>query len=509
MIFLPEAVLEAKNKLFKEATTNAVDRERILNQILELDPDDHVALCMLAQLRWDAGDPSVALELAWRAAQAQPCSSAPYLQLSMFLSDQESLSKGLTELAARKLVRDEDKLEDMEGNLPSYDWKNVPEMEALSSAEKLELLATWLKQQRDLEPLEVTARLRPYRLVHQLQETESLDRHQVNALVREGSAIVPLLIAVLRAWIHYVIPEDDEFVVENTLAILGEIGEISALRNLLTMTGLEQAAVTGAAQWAVDRIFERHPEDAARVAREIAPKLDGSERMGVIRSLLRFPKVDPNGSILERLFEKLDQLDKDDREYCFRNMLPVVVIMRGRAGAEAARSLLRRHGSLLSRETRRDCDEMIEEFSALPSKAPEATPSEWSVYDICQGEVDWEAELVSEEDEDFDDEEEYIPEPVRKKAVPGRNDPCWCGSGKKYKKCHLEADEKAEREPVKRPAGASPKPEGEFDALRREIGQLMVEFSPEEPHLRTNRFLRWRKTCRRPPRTFSVRVDDS
>jgi hypothetical protein len=20
----------------------------------------------------------------------------------------------------------------------------------------------------------------------------------------------------------------------------------------------------------------------------------------------------------------------------------------------------------------------------------------------------------------------------------GRNDPCWCGSGKKYKKCHLE-----------------------------------------------------------------------
>ena len=22
----------------------------------------------------------------------------------------------------------------------------------------------------------------------------------------------------------------------------------------------------------------------------------------------------------------------------------------------------------------------------------------------------------------------------------GRNDPCWCGSGKKYKKCHMESD---------------------------------------------------------------------
>ena len=26
----------------------------------------------------------------------------------------------------------------------------------------------------------------------------------------------------------------------------------------------------------------------------------------------------------------------------------------------------------------------------------------------------------------------------------GRNDPCWCGSGKKYKKCHEAFDEKME-----------------------------------------------------------------
>jgi hypothetical protein len=25
-------------------------------------------------------------------------------------------------------------------------------------------------------------------------------------------------------------------------------------------------------------------------------------------------------------------------------------------------------------------------------------------------------------------------------AKPGRNAQCWCGSGKKYKQCHLEAD---------------------------------------------------------------------
>ena len=38
----------------------------------------------------------------------------------------------------------------------------------------------------------------------------------------------------------------------------------------------------------------------------------------------------------------------------------------------------------------------------------------------------------------------------------GRNDRCWCGSGKKYKTCHLSADERkraANRSPIGRPAG--------------------------------------------------------
>jgi uncharacterized protein YecA (UPF0149 family) len=32
-----------------------------------------------------------------------------------------------------------------------------------------------------------------------------------------------------------------------------------------------------------------------------------------------------------------------------------------------------------------------------------------------------------------------------KKAEPGRNEVCWCGSGKKYKRCHLGKDEEKKR----------------------------------------------------------------
>ncbi len=31
-------------------------------------------------------------------------------------------------------------------------------------------------------------------------------------------------------------------------------------------------------------------------------------------------------------------------------------------------------------------------------------------------------------------------EPIRVRKTPGRNEPCWCGSGKKYKQCHMKQD---------------------------------------------------------------------
>jgi len=36
--------------------------------------------------------------------------------------------------------------------------------------------------------------------------------------------------------------------------------------------------------------------------------------------------------------------------------------------------------------------------------------------------------------------------PTQPKKALGRNDPCHCGSGKKYKQCHLDKDEAAARE---------------------------------------------------------------
>ena len=53
-------------------------------------------------------------------------------------------------------------------------------------------------------------------------------------------------------------------------------------------------------------------------------------------------------------------------------------------------------------------------------------------------------------------------EPTRKDL--GRNDPCHCGSGKKYKQCHLAKDEEAERKA--RAKAVVPAPEAAAEAQK-------------------------------------------
>ena len=58
--------------------------------------------------------------------------------------------------------------------------------------------------------------------------------------------------------------------------------------------------------------------------------------------------------------------------------------------------------------------------------------------DNTTGEKDFDMKLL-ERFFNFNDKAE------KDKKEPGRNELCWCGSGKKYKRCHLEKDEKKAR----------------------------------------------------------------
>lgn len=69
----------------------------------------------------------------------------------------------------------------------------------------------------------------------------------------------------------------------------------------------------------------------------------------------------------------------------------------------------------------------------LPSEIA-ARQQRWAEEDAKRDAVEW--------DDDYNYNEPFLPETyVRAEPKIGRNDPCPCGSGKKYKKCCLDADE--------------------------------------------------------------------
>jgi hypothetical protein len=385
--------------------------------------------------------------------------------LSELLSGQEALSQGLAELALTKLLLDEEALKALPGPIP-FGLDDNEGYKDLSKEEQIELVIEALRRRRDLEPVPVTARLRPYRLIHQLQEAEDLDAQLVDALVQAGESIVPLLVGVLRGWAQNFLPEDEEGVVENTLALLGEIGGAGAIPHLLEFTVLDHVDLAGAAGWAFDRIIEMDRERAARAIGEIASRLGANERMMVQERLLRHTVPDASGELLARLSENLDRVRAPELGAYLPTLLGTMIATRGRDGVELARAVLRRHSARLPRKSRRECEDMIEALGDAGTPPPlPAKPSPWTVYDICAGKAVW-------ADEDEEDQEDFAPpEPVQRRPTPGRNDPCWCGSGKKYKKCHLDADE--------RPQPAAPAIPDEHQTLRNRLGEFLMETASE------------------------------
>jgi preprotein translocase subunit SecA len=68
--------------------------------------------------------------------------------------------------------------------------------------------------------------------------------------------------------------------------------------------------------------------------------------------------------------------------------------------------------------------------------------STWKETAAVHAEAESTSEIARQQQQAIDASQgETKLEPIRNRdKKPGRNDPCWCGSGKKYKNCHLRQD---------------------------------------------------------------------
>jgi hypothetical protein len=446
MLFVSDAIYEKRQKLMGHLGAKAPIDPYIAAELLKLDPWDYIALNEIGQARERAGDLSAAEQYFWRAAEAHPTVAMPYLHLARVHKTlaKDAFAEAFSRLAIRKgiLEHQDVKPQTVEKLIADRLGPDNPALEAisqLSPEQKSALVVIGLEAPPANEPADVTERMKPWRILDRLQSDSVFERDEVDEMIAVGPALAPLLVGLLRDWAQGLLNEDDAAPVENALALLGEIGTAAELEPALELLDVDDTEVGNCAQWAIERIMQRFPRESIQALISTPELIAGPHyRLAIALILSRNRAIDPEGELFDLLTGGISKWEKDERNTIFPMLLSMLAIAGGASGFERARAALKREGRALSADARSLCEAVLDQIGDAP---PMPGAGAVTVYDICAGEAEW----PEVEDDEFDDDEDFdLPlEPVRKADLPGRNDPCWCNSGKKYKKCHLEADERA------------------------------------------------------------------
>jgi hypothetical protein len=397
MIFPPESICELREELAAKMESGELTEAEVFRQALAVDPNDPAALRFHAFMAEEAGDRVSAEQFGRRFILANPTSHEGYLLLGRVVAD-PALAAAYRALGEEKLHFD-------------------PEAEQ-------EYKAPAQTPPTGDEPEAVARELAPHRLVHQLFAAglDAVEPALIDRIVASGAACSPLLLGVLNACGEDVLHETDDALVVRALALLGEIGDPASLAALAKFAALEDETIGGAARWGFLRIASRRPAEAVEVIRGLTVGAEALDLAGLAQQLCLMPDVPGRKEALLGLAINLPELDDDGRALVVVSMITSAYVMEG-ANGELAASIEAEYGAALNREARKELKSIRAEIDQARESWTDG--QEPSIY-----------EVVCEAFEPHDENETV----VRQEPKVGRNDPCWCGSGKKYKKCHLDAD---------------------------------------------------------------------
>ena len=264
MLFPTESIRKARLALLDRLEAGALTQEQAFRAAMEMDPFDAVALTILGEECFGAGELAGAAEYFWRAANADACMALPWFKLSACLTgESQEFRDGLMELAATKALRDPH-------GIDGFDEYIKKDAESPGAEDMLTEAAAQFREGRAGEPEDVTERLRPYRSIDDLLELapEGLDAELVDGILEEGARCGPLLVGVLRAMATGTMVGGDPSPVICSLALLGEIGDPAVLPELIECYNLEDEGIQAATHWAIKRIATRRPEESFEAIRK-------------------------------------------------------------------------------------------------------------------------------------------------------------------------------------------------------------------------------------------------
>lgn len=354
--------------------------------------------------------------------------------------------------------------------------------------ESFELVVQALREKRGSDPN--CAHLRPYFLFDHVQEQAEtgLDEALLDQLRAMEEEVQPILWAALNEWARNA-EALSPVAICLVIALLGEMGAPGALEDLLEATTLTEGSAFLHAHWAVFRMGQRFPEFTLRKFAELLPGATTSLRCTIAEQLRLMPPQPLATAAARLLLDGIPPLEDDE------NTAYLVL---------AARHTMRVHGL--------DAEAAHVQSEADGHYEPRLQQEEitgFTIEDLCLSHALYDAEDLDfddEEMEDIEDEEaDFELQPPPPPTRPGRNDPCWCGSGVKYKKCHLSQDEQTPLSAAAAPALAKTETGRLFDDVmdaavrwdpsgKYRLASLETFFGsahPPDDHLGHNLYAKW------------------
>jgi hypothetical protein len=399
MIFPDETVLRLRGELEDRVSAGELSEAEAYREALAADPEDPRALRLLALLAEDEKDFDGAESFAWRWLRADPLSHEAFRLIGRLLGrDPARASRGAAygALGRVKLHFDPEAEADPEPAEPAAD-----------------------------EPPEVTRELEPHRLLHELwiASTGEVDRETIDEALARATDLAPLLIGILNLCGEDLLDDVDDALVARAMALLGEIGDPGAVAALARFWPLDNELFCHASSWALQRIAYRRPAEVLSELQRLIPSAGPFDLAATAHQISMMPVTAGRVETLVAMEGRLGEFKDVERGVAAASLITAAYVMEGLESELAAR-LLRDHGGALSPASRTELKKARGQLQGVGPYVAEE--DETTVYDICCPGFDA-----------AEDEEPY----VRTQPKLGRNDPCWCGSGKKYKKCHLTADE--------------------------------------------------------------------
>ncbi|HXA52124.1 MAG TPA: SEC-C metal-binding domain-containing protein [Candidatus Acidoferrum sp.] len=395
--------MQFRGELEDRVANGEISEAEAYREALGVDPADPRALRLLALLAEDEGDFATAQELAWRWLRTDPLSHEVFRLIGRLLGRdpaQAERAVAYQALGREKLHFD-------------------PEAEEESDAPDA-LPPTG-------EPAEVTHELEPHRLLHTMwvASTGEIDRDVVARVLARGADIAPLLLGILNLYGEDLLDDVDDALVFRSLLLLAEFGDPAVTPLLAQLLPLEDETLSQAASRAFQRLAFRKPAEVLDQLNLLIPTAGPFDLAAQVQQISIMPATPGRAEALLAIERRLADLSGQERATVAASLIVASYVTEGVDSPVGAR-LYGEYGKHLPAEAKRELKEIrseLEDHGPYVAEEDDAT-----IYDLaCTG-----FEAVDE-----DDNEPF----VRSEPKVGRNDPCWCGSGKKYKKCHLAADE--------------------------------------------------------------------